>query len=1217
MQIVKRIVAWLGAVFLAAAFFLVGGTVLQAQESSSAATDSASLDASDDADNKDLVVLSPFYVETEQDDQGYQANSTLAGTRVRTELKDIPSAISVVTSQFLQDTGASNSQQLLVYTTNTEVGGVYGNFSGSGGSTTYNEADNLLRPSTNTRVRGLDSADNTRDYFLTEIPWDSYNVDRVDLQRGPNSILFGVGSPAGIINASLNSAAFKNGNEIELRAGSHGSFRASGDFNYVIKKDELAVRAAVLDDHTKYKQKPAFNRDRRVYFALRYEPKLIEDGHTSIRANYEDGRVKGNRPRSLPPIDGISPWFQTGSSNGFANLNKLTLNPNTTWNQYGNNPAYPNFTYPWFRESFMGRMFNNSMGLFYDANSSTPILAQNPTIGTPLGIDGSGNIDGTIGGIEFARPWAISTFNNYAKGALPGGQYYSNVSLSDPSIFDFYNKLMDGDNKREWQNWESANIAVSQTFFRDRLGVELVYDTQTYNDGQYAFLNGDQYIIGVDINTHLLDGSVNPNVGRPYVANSGQFGNRADKIERESFRFTLTGELRGEDFFKKGSFLERLIGRHVFTGIKSQDTKETDYRRFVRWATDTGYSDALGVGAGNAISHINNGARQVDWLAYLGPSLLNASSLAGANLSNVSTLINPSGAQSLRFFDSHWNAPGVNTGDPYVYITYDADGNPVTNNGTQADNPANYVGWRTASFNILNADNAADLPQLYTSGVKGRNRIKSEGFIWQGYLWDGNIVPVFGWRRDEIADTTNQAAKGSRSEALMDYTYNLGGTGSSTNEVAGESKSYGIVVHSPKWISQKLPGNTRLSVFYNRSENFKADAPRGDIFGTAIPNPEGRTKDYGVVISTLDDRLTLKINRYETAVKNASLQADSAGFSGSLYYVWALPYWGATHALAALDGVANPQRNQGDWGWPWNNIAVDTNGNPDNARIAAIARDFFVNFPLSQHFSDEYGLGLNVAQMHSQNEADWYSAVSGYQGAANLGLQPAYGGNLKSFGTGPVASVDTASKGLEIELTARPIDNWNLTFNISKTKATRSSLSPTIDEWIALYTAFLNGDAGLIRLWGGDTFRTTWETQVLGPYQVLKNQQGSSAPEIPEWRFNMATTYAFNKGKLSGLYVGGAYRWEDRRILGYKYSNTLGTLDIEQPWYGPTEDHFDFWTGYTFKFLKKYDWRVQLNLRNVGEDAHLVPVTMQPDGSVALSRIAEGMTWQLTNTFSF
>lgn len=1221
MHTLKRTVAWPGALLLATALFLFGGLTVRAQDAAQTpATPTKSDSDTPKATSDDTVVLSPFVVEASED-QGYQANSTLAGTRVRTDLKDIPSAISVVTSQFLQDTGSTNSQDLLVYTTNTEVAGVNGNFSGSGGSTTFNEVPKLLRPNSNTRVRGLDAADNTRDYFLTEIPWDGYNVGRIDLQRGPNSILFGVGSPAGIINASMNGASYQNSNEVQARLGSYGSFRASGDFNYVAKKNELAFRVSLLDDNTKYQQKPAFNHDKRIYAALRYDPQIFKNGHTTIRANFEDGRVNANRPRSLPPIDGITPWFMTGTSNGFANLNKLTLDPNTTWNQYGNNTAYPGYTYPWFREAFMGRMFNNDMGMFYNANSATPLLVQNPTIGTPLGLDSTGAIDGTINGIEFARPWAISTYNNYAKGALAneGGQYYSNVSLSDPSIYDFYNHLIDGDNKREWQNWKASNVSLSQTFFDDRLGFELVYDSQRYNDGQYAFLQGDQYIIGVDINSKLLDGSDNPNVGRPYVGNSGQHGNQTNSIARDSFRFTATGELRGEDFFGK-SFLGRLIGRHVFTGLLSQDTKKTDYRTFVRWATGSSYTDALGVAVGDpsASTNINNGQRQIDWIAYLGPSLMSASSAAGANLSPVTATINPSGPQTLRYFDSHWNATGgVTTGQPYTYFTHDSNGNLVSNTGTQADNPANYVGWTSGTFNVLNAENPSDLSQLYISGAKGRNRIKSKGFVWQAYLWDGNIVPVFGWRRDEITDTNNQAAKGAYNQALMNYSYDTGGLGAATHEVAGESKSYGVVLHTPKWISNKLPLGTNVSLFYNRSENFKADAPRGDIFGNVIPNPNGRTKDYGVVISTLNDRLSLKVNWYETKVKNASLQADRAGFSGSLYYVWALPYWGATHALAAIDGVSNPQRNQGNWGWPWNGIAVDGSGNPDNARIYQIAKDFFTSFPLDQHFADEYGLGLDVAKMHSQNESDWYAAVPQYTGAANLGLQPAYGGSLKSFGSGPVASVDTESKGVEFELTARPTDNWNVTLNASKTEATRTDLSPTIDSWIALYTKFLEGDAGLLRLWGGDTFRTVWDTQVLGPYQVLKNQQGSSAPEIPKWRFNLVTTYNFDHGPVNGLYVGGAYRWEDRRILGYKYSASLGTLDISHPWFGPTDDHVDLWAGYTFKFMKKYDWRVQLNLRNVGESAHLVPVTIQPDGSIALSRIAEGMTWQITNVFKF
>lgn len=121
----------------------------------------------------------------------------------------------------------------------------------------------------NTRVRGLASADNLRDFFLTDIPWDSYNVGRVDLQRGANSVLFGIGSPAGIINSSVNTAAFPDSNEVEAEFSSFGSVRLSADFNKELIEDTLALRLSVLDNAKNYKQKPAFRDDQRIFVAIR------------------------------------------------------------------------------------------------------------------------------------------------------------------------------------------------------------------------------------------------------------------------------------------------------------------------------------------------------------------------------------------------------------------------------------------------------------------------------------------------------------------------------------------------------------------------------------------------------------------------------------------------------------------------------------------------------------------------------------------------------------------------------------------------------------------------------------------------------------------------------------------------------------------------------------------------------------------------------------
>ena len=170
--------------------------------------------------------LSPFEVKATSDSNAYTADSTLAGNRLSTQLRDIGSSVTVVTSQFLMDTGATDNTSLLQRLGGTEVGGVNGNYASPGtGSSATLLTEDTIKPTEGTRIRGLAAADNARDFFLTDIPWDSYNVDRIDISRGPNAILFGEGSPAGIINATTKSAAFNNSGNVDFRFGSFGSVR--------------------------------------------------------------------------------------------------------------------------------------------------------------------------------------------------------------------------------------------------------------------------------------------------------------------------------------------------------------------------------------------------------------------------------------------------------------------------------------------------------------------------------------------------------------------------------------------------------------------------------------------------------------------------------------------------------------------------------------------------------------------------------------------------------------------------------------------------------------------------------------------------------------------------------------------------------------------------------------------------------------------------------
>ena len=1211
------------------------------------------------AESEETLVLSPFVVDASEDADSYSAKSSLAGTRVRTDLKDIASSISVVTKQFLQDTGAKNSADLLVYTPNTEVSGLGGNFSNSGGGLNFNQDGQLLRPNNQTRVRGLDSADNTRDYFLSDIPWDGFNVDRVDLQRGPNSILFGIGSPAGIINTSVNGATFKNKNTIENRIAKFGSLRFSADFNYVILPNELAIRVALLDDKSKYRQSPAYNHDKRLFAALRYEPKIFGEGsNTSFRANFENGKVNANRPRTLPPVDAITPWFYTGvDAAGNMNLNKFTysmVDTNPQGNPF-NSTAANRATYPyaWIFNSAMGRQFWLDVTAYYNYNQSSPIAVRQTANGSgrfgldPTGIlqlQANGKPNGGIGNLPNTRPYSVTVASSYyTQSGIPGGSYYADRSLSDPTVFDFYNNLIDGNNKYEWQKWNASNVALAQTFFHDRVGIEAVYDYQRYKDGQRVFIgNADTYKIGVDLVNTFSDGTPNPNVGRAFVANSDEQANRLNEISRDGLRFTVYGELRADDFLDKSSKLAQILGRHVFTGLYSQDTKRTFNKN---WATSaatpaftqfTGENDNLG-------AHF----RSYNYVSYLSGNLSGRSSAAGAYVSPVRGIIKAPRKAIARIFDGHW-ARSTTVGDPnyvdpaapYTYFQQNSQYQPILNPdgsvrvtggptaavvSTQSENPANYGGWKTLNVDFYNADDG-DIDNLTYAAGRVKEIISSQAITWQGHMFNDAFVPTFGWRRDKKVDANGSPVQNSLGIVSTNFDLNPTSRGVSY----GENKSWGGMLHLPaKWTSA-LPGNTTFSVFYNRGQNNRVDR-RPDVFGNVIPNPQGQTKEYGIVVNTLDEKISLKITKYQTAVKNASLGGGNP-LGGNSYYLWAVPVWGTAMVArddqfikgntdsvgsnwAGTDDPAAPQRRLPD-----GSLNPAWLAHPSTvSQIAAI--NAWRQLPVDQQFFSAYGNEVAVINSAAIKAGNW--TVADPLWAAKVDNQPASGG-MVGFTSGPQFTVDTLSKGYEAELIAQPTKNWRMSVNVSKTFATRTNLSPTIVAQINAMTAFFAGPAGDYRWWGGgvnNAIRTQWTNNVLNPYQTFKSQEGLNAPEISPWRLNGVTSYTFNEGRFKGSWVGGAYRWEQARVLGYRFDQTLvngtGALDVSKPWKGSSDSHFDLWVGHTRKLTEKLNWRVQVNLRNVGESTKLVPVVINPDGQVAYSRIAEGMGWQLTNTLEF
>ncbi len=144
------------------------------------------------------------------------ALDTVAGTRVRTDLKDVSSAISVVTQQFLQDTGAKNQQDVPAYTPSTEAAGRSGNSPAGNGAPAL--------------AGGKGWAERTGDFGQTEVAANTSAVFGIRQAQSVDSLQLGSGGP--IDNKGL-SYGGKSGEEVILSpfvidAAKDQEYRASG-----------------------------------------------------------------------------------------------------------------------------------------------------------------------------------------------------------------------------------------------------------------------------------------------------------------------------------------------------------------------------------------------------------------------------------------------------------------------------------------------------------------------------------------------------------------------------------------------------------------------------------------------------------------------------------------------------------------------------------------------------------------------------------------------------------------------------------------------------------------------------------------------------------------------------------------------------------------------------------------------------------------------------
>ncbi len=188
--------------------------------------------AQSEADSEEnIFLLSPFEVSTEND-KGYYASNTISGSRIDIELQNMPMPIEVITSEFIEDTGATDLRQSLRFSAGVilnsqndagaNLDGVVGGVHNGAGATA-----NLT--GTTIKIRGFVTESTLRKGFRRQHGSDSINIDRVEVVRGPAALLYGIGNFGGIVNYLPKRPLDIERTEIAALIGSDNQYRATID----------------------------------------------------------------------------------------------------------------------------------------------------------------------------------------------------------------------------------------------------------------------------------------------------------------------------------------------------------------------------------------------------------------------------------------------------------------------------------------------------------------------------------------------------------------------------------------------------------------------------------------------------------------------------------------------------------------------------------------------------------------------------------------------------------------------------------------------------------------------------------------------------------------------------------------------------------------------------------------------------------------------------
>ncbi len=478
------------------------------------------------------VVLTPFEVSSDKDN-GYAATETLAGTRLRTSLRDVGASLTVLTPEFMQDLAANSLDKALLYTPSVD--------SVEGDNVDANRASGqFLRFGTGQQysIRGFVSNSGeqglSHDFFTALESNDAYNLERITLARGPNALLIGVGNPQGAaVTTTKRAQLTRQKTQVQVQTDRWHSRRTALDHNQPLLPGRLALRLNLLHEEKHEFRLHEGRQQDRLTFGVTAKP--FRD--TIVTANHESYSINRNVAPLVWGFDGgMLQWIAKGRPT-------VTFAPNgLAWAANGRPQA-----------SFDPR------------TALTQFAAQQPTY---------------IVGLPLANPLVNTRFQSQVRPNTFGG---INSQASYQSINPWALTGLSKSSNLQAGTWEDPEQRLhgrwSQLFVEQKLldGLHLELAGNIARDAR-SFSPDAFNIVKIDVDRFLPDGTLNPGYQVPYAETQGQYRDQLGRLAE--YRATLSYEL---DLTRH----HRWLGQHNFGGLlqTSRSDSDQDILRYFNLAT--------------------------------------------------------------------------------------------------------------------------------------------------------------------------------------------------------------------------------------------------------------------------------------------------------------------------------------------------------------------------------------------------------------------------------------------------------------------------------------------------------------------------------------------------------------------------------------------------------------------------------------------------------